>query len=129
LDKTDKPFVLPGGRPFRRPAAKKHAFILMQCIPDLFVQLLREQCREARRTAKMTNNLVPKLVECKCGHTFESSKHKSWCEKCCRPVFYHSKDQRRHQLSSYYLITMMISAMVFVTYLFLEMIAKPLLSL
>ena len=77
----------------------------------------------------MTNSLEPKMVECKCGHTFESSKHKAWCEKCCRPVFYYVKDQRRHQWCNYYMITMMVSAMVFVTYLFLEMIARPLLSL
>ena len=77
----------------------------------------------------MTNNLELKIVQCKCGHAFESSKHKSWCEKCCRPVFYHAKDQRRHQLSNFYLITMMVTAIVFVGYLFLEMIAKPLLSM
>jgi predicted amidophosphoribosyltransferase len=77
----------------------------------------------------MTNSLIPKIVACRCGHEFETSKHKSWCEKCCRPVFYHAKDQRWHQWTQYYMITMMVSAMVFVTYLFLEMIAKPLLSL
>ena len=77
----------------------------------------------------MTSNLIQKTVQCKCGHEFETTKHKSWCEKCCRPVFYHTRDQRRHQWSNYYLISMMVSAAVFVTYLFLEMIAKPLLSL
>ncbi|MEJ2659302.1 MAG: hypothetical protein P8Z73_01075 [Desulfobacteraceae bacterium] len=77
----------------------------------------------------MTNDLIPKTVQCKCGHEFETARHKSWCEKCCRPVFYHARDQRWHQLNNFYLIGMMVSAIVFVTYLFLEMIAKPLLSL
>ena len=77
----------------------------------------------------MNTNLVPKMVECKCGHAFETSREKSWCEKCCRPVFYYLKDQRRHQLSSYYMITLMVTVLMFVTYLFVELIAKPLLSL
>ncbi len=78
---------------------------------------------------KMANDLALKTVECKCGHAFETRRHKSWCEKCCRPVFYHSKDQRRHQLNSYYMMTLMVTVLMFVTYLFVEMIAKPLLSL
>jgi hypothetical protein len=77
----------------------------------------------------MTNDLIPKTVQCKCGHAFETTRLKSWCIKCCRPVFYHAKDQRRHRWSNYYLISMMVTAIVFVSYLFLEMIAKPLLSL
>jgi hypothetical protein len=78
---------------------------------------------------KMTNNLALKMVECKCGHAFETSKHKSWCEKCCRPVFYHAKDQRLNQLGSYYMMSIVVTVLVFVTYLFLELIAKPLLSM
>jgi len=77
----------------------------------------------------MTNNLAPKTVECKCGHAFETNLHKSWCEKCCSPVFYHAKDQRRHKWSSYYMMTVMATVLLFVTYLFVELIAKPLLSL
>lgn len=77
----------------------------------------------------MQMTLEPKMVACKCGHTFETTLHKSWCQKCCRPVFYHEKDQRKHQISNYYLITMMAMALMFVVYLFVEMIASPLLSL
>jgi len=77
----------------------------------------------------MMTNLAPKMVECRCGHAFESSKSKAWCEKCCRPVFYYEKDQRRHKLSNYYMITMMAAALMFVMYLFVEMIARPLMSL
>ena len=77
----------------------------------------------------MTTSLATKVVACKCGHTFETNKTKSWCQKCCRPVFYHAADQRRHKWSNYYMITMMLTVLMFVTYLFVEVIAKPLLSL
>ena len=77
----------------------------------------------------MINDLMPKTVQCKCGHAFETTRQKAWCEKCCRPVFYHAEDQRRHRWSNYYMITMMLTVLMFVTYLFVEIIAKPLLSL
>jgi len=77
----------------------------------------------------MATKLEPKMVECKCGHVFESTINKAWCEKCCRPVFYHARDQKRHQWGHYYMVTMMVTALMFVTYLFLEIIARPLLSL
>lgn len=77
----------------------------------------------------MENNLAIKTVQCKCGNSFESNRYKAWCQKCCRPVFYHAKDQRRHQWNNYYMITIMATAILFVTYLFVEIIAKPLLSL
>lgn len=81
------------------------------------------------RDGPMMTNLTPKNVACQCGHIFESAKAKAWCEKCCRPVFYREKDQRRHKISNVYLLTMMAAALMFVTYLFVEMIASPLLSL
>ncbi len=77
----------------------------------------------------MATSLEPKMVECKCGHAFESTLHKSWCQKCCRPVFYHAADQRRHKWSNYYMVSIMVTVLMFITYLFVEMIARPLLSL
>ncbi len=73
--------------------------------------------------------LVPKMVTCQCGHTFESSRAKSWCEKCCRPVFYHDRDQRRHKIGNMYMIGVMAMVLMFIAYLFVEMIAAPLLSM
>jgi hypothetical protein len=78
--------------------------------------------------AKMTR-LALKTVECQCGNTFETDKHKSWCQGCCRPVFYHEKDQRNHKFSNYYMYTMIAAAIMFVSYLFIEMIARPLLAI
>ncbi len=77
----------------------------------------------------MTTQLAPKTVQCKCGHSFESSNNKAWCQKCCSPVFYHEKDQRNYKFGNYYMYTMIATAIMFVAYLFIEMIAKPLLSM
>lgn len=77
----------------------------------------------------MTTPLTAKTVVCKCGNTFEAEKLKTWCQKCCRPVFYYEKDQRKHKLNSYYMYTVMTMVIVFISYLFVEMIARPLLSM
>ena len=77
----------------------------------------------------MQSNLAAKQVECACGNSFTTQKFKSWCEKCCRPVFYHEKDKRKHQLNTYYVITMLVMVLMFITYLFVEMIAEPMMTL
>jgi hypothetical protein len=71
--------------------------------------------------------LEAKQLTCQCGHTFISQKEKSWCEKCARPVFYHAKDQRRHKLNQIYVVAMAALVITFLTYIFIEMIASPLL--
>lgn len=73
-------------------------------------------------------NLEPKQVICACGHTFTTKREKSWCEKCCRPVFYYEKDKKLDTINSLYFITMIGGALVFLVYLFVELIATPLLS-
>ena len=76
----------------------------------------------------MQATLTPKKVVCQCGNSFEATKKKTWCQKCCRPVFYHEKDQRNHKLNNYYMITMVVMVVMFISYLFVELIARPLLS-
>ena len=73
--------------------------------------------------------LVPKMVECKCGNAFEATRLKTWCQKCCRPVFYYEKDRRRHQINNIYMIGVIASVMMFIAYIFVEMIAVPLISM
>ncbi len=73
--------------------------------------------------------LETKMVECKCGNAFEADKLKTWCQKCARPVFYYEKDQRKHKVNSYYMYTIITTVIMFVSYLFVEMIAVPLLSM
>lgn len=77
----------------------------------------------------MQKTLEPKQVECRCGNSFEATKPKTWCEKCCRPVFYFEKDRRKHQLNHYYIITMIVMVLMFISYIFVELIARPLLTL
>jgi len=73
--------------------------------------------------------LAPKMVECQCGNTFEATQHKTWCQKCCRPVFYHEKDQRRYKMNNIYMVGVMAMVMMFIAYIFIEMIAAPLMSM
>ena len=53
---------------------------------------------------------------------------KYYCEKCGNPVFYDKKDAKRHKMNSIYAVSMLLAAFTFLTYLFLEMIATPILS-
>ena len=70
--------------------------------------------------------LEPKQVTCKCGNTFETDRKKSWCRKCCRPVFYDVKDNKYHTINTIYVMVMICSALTFLAYLFVELIAVPL---
>jgi predicted nucleic acid-binding Zn ribbon protein len=77
----------------------------------------------------MSKTLAPKTVTCQCGNSFESIRLRSWCQKCCQPVYYYEKDRNKHKINTYYMITMIALVLMFITYLFVEMIAQPLLSL
>lgn len=62
------------------------------------------ECKE--EMPEMENQLAEKEVTCKCGHSFLTRKDRSWCEKCCRRVFYHRKDRRFDVFQKYFTITM-----------------------
>lgn len=72
--------------------------------------------------------LKAKTVTCRCGHSFITDRDRSWCEKCCEPVYYHEKDKNKHRANSIYVIGIILAVATFLTYLFMEMIASPLLS-
>ena len=72
--------------------------------------------------------LPPKDVQCPCGHTTTLQTRKLLCIKCGKYVFYDASEKRRHWINTIYVITMLVLAAGFVTYLFIEMIAKPLLQ-
>jgi hypothetical protein len=72
-------------------------------------------------------SLEAKQLTCQCGHTITTEKAKTWCEKCARPIFYHDIDRRRHKLNQVYVIAMAALVITFLTYIFIEMIAEPLL--
>ena len=73
-------------------------------------------------------NLPSKDVTCKCGHSFAIEKKSNWCEKCGNRIFYSPKDERAEKIHTYYVYTIVVAVMAFLTYLFIELIATPLLS-
>ena len=74
-------------------------------------------------------SLTPKPVTCQCGHTFTSSRDRSWCEKCASAVYYHEKDKNKDKLNHLYVTGVIVAVMGFLTYVFLEIIATPLMNL
>jgi predicted nucleic acid-binding Zn ribbon protein len=67
--------------------------------------------------------LESKEVTCThCGHVYESSLRKSWCEKCCRPVFYYEKEGQRNKMMNFYMISMALLILTFVTYMIIEFV-------
>jgi hypothetical protein len=74
-------------------------------------------------------SLKPKAVTCQCGHTFTSSRDRSWCERCANAVYYHEKDKNKYKLSNMYITGVIVAVITFLTYVFMELIATPLLSL
>ena len=77
---------------------------------------------------KMKMTLKSKTVTCRCGHTFTTDRDRSWCEKCCEAVYYHEKDQNKHRLNSMYVVGIILAVVTLLTYVFMELIASPLLS-
>lgn len=72
--------------------------------------------------------LPKKEVTCDhCGHTFVSDREKYWCDTCGRPVFYTAQGRRRHKMTGLVIILGALGAFCFITYIFIEMIAEPLL--
>lgn len=76
----------------------------------------------------MQTTLAPKQLTCQCGNSFEATRKKTWCQKCCRPVFYFEKDRRKNKINNYYMMTMVVMVIMFISYLFIELIARPLMS-
>ena len=80
------------------------------------------------RTGIHIMSLAPKKVTCRCGHSFIADRERSWCEKCCDAVYYHEKDKNRYRNNSMYIVGIIIAVVTFLTYVFMELIASPLLS-
>lgn len=72
--------------------------------------------------------LTPKTVTCRCGHSFTADRDRSWCEKCCEAVYYNVKDKNKHRYNSMYVVGVILAVITFLTYVFMELIAVPLLS-
>jgi len=70
----------------------------------------------------------PKEVFCDCGHSFTIDKKRNWCFKCGEPVFYNPADKKKHKRFTYYIYIITVLVILFLTYLFIELIASPLLD-
>jgi hypothetical protein len=77
----------------------------------------------------VTMSLTPKAVTCDCGHTFTSNRDRSWCERCANAVYYNEKDKNKYKLSNMYITGVIVAVITFLTYVFMELIASPLLSM
>ena len=74
-------------------------------------------------------SLKPKQVTCQCGHTFITTRDRSWCERCADPVYYHLKDKNKNKWNHIYVTGVIVAVVGFLAYVFMELIASPLLSL
>ena len=74
-------------------------------------------------------SLKPKQVSCQCGHTFISNRNRSWCERCANAVYYYEKDKNKSKINNWYITGVIVAVMSFLTYVFMELIATPLMSL
>ncbi len=70
----------------------------------------------------------PKEIRCRCGHRFEISCKADYCSGCGRKAYYDDKLNRRHQLNSYYMSALILVVITFVVYIYIELIATPLLQ-
>ena len=73
--------------------------------------------------------LPAKTIECRCGHTMTLKNRKLRCVKCGGYLFYNEDEKRRHRTNAFSMIAMFVLAAGFLTFLFVEMIVVPLMSL
>ncbi len=71
--------------------------------------------------------LKPKQVQCNCGHVSNLENRNMRCVKCGQLVFYTSKDKKAHKRNHVYVVGMIVAVITFLTYIFIELIAVPLL--
>lgn len=71
-------------------------------------------------------SLPTKDIECQCGHVTTLATTKLRCVKCGEFLFYDDKEKKRHSTNQIYFVVMLVSAIGIVTYLFVEMIVRPL---
>ncbi len=68
-----------------------------------------------------------RVIICVCGNPIETSNNYAWCLKCGKKSFSTPRDAFKDKLNHYYVYGAIASVMTFLTYIFIEMIAKPLL--
>ncbi|MFZ0610915.1 MAG: hypothetical protein WAM73_01610 [Desulfobacterales bacterium] len=74
----------------------------------------------------MTMPLPSKDIDCPCGHVTTLQTKKLRCIKCGKFLFYDDTEKKRHSTNQIYLVAMLAAGIGIVTYLFVEMIVRPL---
>jgi DNA-directed RNA polymerase subunit RPC12/RpoP len=67
------------------------------------------------------------IITCRCGNEIQSHRKTAWCPKCGKKAFLDPKGVFYDKMNQYYVYGAIVSVMTFLTYLFIEMIANPLL--
>lgn len=73
--------------------------------------------------------LAPKDVPCPCGHVTTLTTRKLMCIKCGKYVFYNELERKAHRRQTLFITTVIVLALGFVTFFFVEMILRPLMLL
>ena len=71
----------------------------------------------------------PKEIQCGCGHVFTIDRPRIWCEKCAKPVFYNDSDKRTYKRQTIIVYGVLLAVITFITYIFLELIVTPYMSM
>jgi hypothetical protein len=71
----------------------------------------------------------PKDVACACGHITNLTTRRLLCIKCGKYVFYDENEKKVHRRQSLYVAAIIVMALSFVAYFFVEMVLGPLLLL
>jgi hypothetical protein len=70
--------------------------------------------------------LQPKDVTCACGHVTNLTTRKLLCIKCGKYVFYNEQERKIHRRQTFYVTAVLVMALGFVAYFFVEMVLGPL---
>jgi hypothetical protein len=87
--------------------------------------------RKKRKTDEIIQRIQimqfqPKDVICSCGHITNLTTRKLLCIKCGKYVFYNEQERKTHRRQTIYFTVVIVMALGFVTYFFVEMVLGPL---
>ncbi len=70
--------------------------------------------------------LDPKDVTCSCGHVTSLANRKLMCIKCGKYIFYNEEEKKAHRRLTTFVTLVIVLALGFVAYFFVEMVLGPL---
>jgi len=78
--------------------------------------------------SKTTDCIAQYELTCACGNIFSSQKSREYCDKCGKKAFADPSERRKYKLHHYYIYAILIGILLFVGYMYGELIARPLLN-